>query len=334
MLQSAIIGRSFDGIRLTYQQSDFTVDAWLSKLVETGAGDNDVDFYGVYGTYSGLENISVSAYWMLVRDGVTAVDTNGGPGAEWFEDYLGLDEYNPTWLNTVGTRVWGAFGAFDYDWELAYQFGEADSVGALFAPMVYGDNNAEFDAFATDLELGYVIDMAWSPRVYLGGAFFEGEDNRDYRFGDRLLGGLRDTESSISFNRLFPGKPYSLLLGINQELSNFWQVRTGVSVKPTEKISVALKVAYFEIDEPFDTPVIPFVAVWTKPNDESLGWTTFLMSKYQYSSDLSIAVIWEHLFTGDGLEQGNFFARNGLEFVGGTDDADADYLHFDVQVKF
>jgi hypothetical protein len=34
------------------------------------------------------------------------------------------------------------------------------------------------------------------------------------------------------------------------------------------------------------------------------------------------------------LADGNYFARNGLELVAGTDDADADYLHFDVQIRF
>lgn len=333
-ITTAIIGRSFDGMRFTYAQNGVELDGWWTKLSETFSGDDDVDFYGLYGTYSALENVKFSLYWMLLRDGVTATDTTLGPGGEWVENLFGVDDYSPTTLHTIGTRIWGNIGAFDYDWELAYQFGEADNVGALFVPLVYGDNEADFDALATDLSLGYTFDMAWNPRIYVGGAFFEGEDNRDFRFGDRVFGGIRGTESSVSFNRLFPGKPYSLILGINQELSNFWQLRTGVNVKPTEKISVAFKVAYFEIDEAFDTPVIPFLAPWTRENDEDLGWTTFLMAKYQYSPDISIAILWEHLFTGDGLEQGNFFARNGLEFVGGTDDDDADYVHFDVQVKF
>ncbi|MCF6286114.1 MAG: alginate export family protein [Candidatus Hydrogenedentes bacterium] len=333
-ITTAIIGRNYDGIRLTYQNDDLVVDGWWYKLGESFAGDNDVDFYGIYGTYSGLENVNLSAYWMMIRDGATATDTTLGLGGEWFEDLVGVDDYNSTNLHTIGTRIWGGFGAFDFDWELAYQFGEADSVGALFAPLVYGDDDANFGNFATDLVLGYTLDMAWQPRIYIGGALFEGEDNRDYRFGDRIFSGFRSTESSISFNRLFPGKNYSPLLGIGQELSNFWTLKAGVNVKPTEKISGGFRVAYFEIDEAFETPVIPFIAFWTRENDSELGWTTFLWTKYQYSEDLSIKLVWEHLFHGDGLERGQFFARNGLEFVGGTDDDDGDYVHFDVQIKF
>lgn len=331
-IATAIIGRSFDAIRLTYGASELQVDAWWSKLIERRAGDDDLDFYGVYGTYSGLEHLNLSAYWMLVRDGRSPEDTALGPVGEWYEDLLGLDDYGPSYLHTVGARLWGDLGALDYDWELAYQFGAADNVGALFAPVRYGDTDADFGHFATDLELGYTLDTAWSPRVYVGGAWFEGEDNRDFTFADWFFPG--EGRASLSFNRLFPGKPYSLLLGINQDLSNFWQLRAGVSAKPSEKITLGAKVAYFEIDEPFETPVLFFYPAWTRENDKELGWTTFLSAKYQYSPDLSITVVWERLFVGDGLEQGQFLARNGLELVAGTDDDDADYVHVDVQLKF
>lgn len=331
-ITTAIIGRNFDGARYTYTSDLIDVDAWGMKLAESLAGDNDIDYYGIYGTYKGLEQLKISAYWMLVRDGSTASDTTLNPAGEWVEARLGLDDYDPTCLHTIGARLFGATGSFDYDWELAYQFGEADRVGALFAPALYGDTSAEFGNFATDLELGYTIDMAWQPRVFLGGAFFEGEDNRDFRYRDWFLPG--EGNASVSFNRLFPGASYSMTLDIGQELSNFWQLRAGIAAKPTEKISLLFRVAHFETDEPFDAPVWPAFAAWTHPNDKDLGWTTFLMGKYQYSQDLSIAMIWEHLFTGDGLEQGQFFARNGLEFVGGTAGEDSDYIHGDVQIKF
>lgn len=331
-IATAIIGRSFDGVRLTWTPADFEVDAWWMKLNETIAGDEDLDFYGVYGTWKGLETVKVSLYWMLARDGNEPVDTTLGPAGEWFESLLGLDDYDPTWQHTAGARIWGSHGAFDYDGEIAYQFGNADHVGGLFTPVTYGDTDADFGNFATDLEVGYTLDRGWNPRFYVGGAWFQGEDNREFRWEDVLFPG--EGRASVSFNRLFPGTPYSLNLGITQELSNFWQIRAGATAKPTEKITLGAKVAYFEIDEAFETPVLFFYPAWTRPNDKELGWTTFLMAKYQYSADLSLALVWEHLFVGDGLEQGHFFARNGLELVAGTDNDDADYIHFDLQLKF
>lgn len=331
-IATAIIGRNFDGARVTYASDSLEVDAWATKLLESGAGDNDVDFYGVYGTYKGLEQLKLSAYWMLIRDGATANDTNLGPVGEWVEERFGFDDYDPTYLHTIGARLFGGTAAFDYDWELAYQFGEADAVGAMFSPVLYGDSGASFGNFATDLEVGYTVDMAWQPRIFVGGALFEGEDNRDFSYGDWFFPG--EGNASISFNTLFPGVPYSMTLGIGQDLSNFWQLRAGITAKPTEKISLLFRVAHFETDEAFEIPVWALFPGWTGTNDDDLGWTIYLMGKYQYSQDLSIALVWEHLFTGDGLDQGQFFARNGLEFVGGTDGEDADYVHCDLQIKF
>jgi hypothetical protein len=341
-ITTAIIGRSFDAARATYFWDDFTLDAWASTLVER-FNTEDVKFYGVYGTYDGWEPLSVSAYYMLIHDGVDLADTTGSGFLEWFEDRVGLDQYKDTFLNTVGMRLFGQSAGFDYDWELAYQFGDADAAGVGFRPFIYGDNQAEFDNFATDIQAGYTFDAPWSPRVYLGYALFQGEDNRDYDLVHTLFPRLTRPESSISFNRLFPGKNYSLILGIGQDLSNFWQARGGIGVSPTEKIDLGLKVAYMEIDEPFElprywapfgTPVWVGPAWWTRTASEELGWTTTLTASYQYSDDLAFRLLWEHLFTGDGLAEGNFFAHNGLEFVGGTDDQDADYVHFDIQLTF
>ncbi|MBI2425023.1 MAG: alginate export family protein [Candidatus Hydrogenedentes bacterium] len=334
-ITTAIIGRSWDAARVTYSGEQFTVDAWWSKLAENTAveQDGDIDFYGVYGDYKHSDALNASAYWMLVRDARSFGFTQGQSPVDVLEGFLGLDKHENTYLNTVGTRFYGKSSGFDYDWELAYQFGEADAVGFMFRPFgAYGDDDAEFGSLGTDLEAGYTLDMKWSPRVFLGGAFFEGEDNRDISFGEWLFGG--EPESSISFNRLFPGKPYSLILGIHQELSNFWQMRGGVSLAPSEKVTAGLNVAYFVSDEPFDRPAFPGLSFLTRETDDELGWTTFLWGKYQYSQDLSFMLVWEHLFTGDGLADGNYFARNGLELVGGTDDQDADYVHFDVRVSF
>lgn len=56
-------GLSHDGVRITYSPDNFTVDAWWAKLTDTSPmeEDGDVDFYGIYATYSGFEPLSVSA---------------------------------------------------------------------------------------------------------------------------------------------------------------------------------------------------------------------------------------------------------------------------------
>ncbi len=347
-ITTALIGRSFDGIRATYGDGPVTVDAWWSKLNEVAAleEDGDVDFYGVYGSYDAGKALNASLYWMYIRDAGSLNDTNFTFPAEWLENLFGLDDYDPTHLHTVGTRIFGAVRGFDYDLELAYQFGDADRAGFGFKPngLRYGDDDAEFDAWGGDLEVGYAFDMAWKPRVYLGGAYFEGEDRRDISFVE-WLSPFYEGDASISFNRLFPGKPYSFILEIGQDMSNFWQIRGGVTARPNDAVTVGVQAALYGVDETFEAPksisigrfkvpLAPNLSFWTEESDDNLGVTTHVFVNYQYSEDLVVRAGWEHLFTGDGLADGNFTHRYGLEFNGGTSDDDADYFYVDTSLKF
>src|SRR5690606_19427375 len=128
-----------------------------------------------------------------------------------------------------------------------------------------GDDGAEFDTWATDLEVGYTFDnMPWSPRVYVGGAYFEGQDNRDLSFFE-WVSPFNRPDASVSFNRLFPGKPYSAILEIGQDMSNFWQVRLGATARPADALTLGLQAAYFAVDESFDEPLSFSLGGWKVP---------------------------------------------------------------------
>jgi hypothetical protein len=340
-------GLSFDALRLTYGTDLFSVDAWAAKLNERFAAeeDGDVDFYGVYGSYTGLEEISIDAYWLMVRDAISLNDTNFVWFPEWIEDWLGVDDYDPTYLHTFGLRGAGTIGAFDFELEGAYQMGDADSAGFTFAPFLYGDDGAEYDGnWAVNGEVGYTFDMNYQPRVFLGGAWFTGEDERDLTFWE-WLNPFNRPEASISFNRLFSNWEYSQFLDIFGDMSNFWTARLGFKAAPTESVDVLLKGSYFQVDESFDAPrhvrigryrvpVAPNLSFWTEENDDSVGIEAELSAVYRYSEDLSVEAGWAHLFLDDGLEDGNFTARNGLVFNGGSSDDDADYVWVETRLTF
>ena len=63
-ITTAIIGSSFDGIGATYSTDTLDVDAWFSKLNETGASeeDGDIDFYGIYATCKAVDWLNASVY--------------------------------------------------------------------------------------------------------------------------------------------------------------------------------------------------------------------------------------------------------------------------------
>jgi len=351
---SYYFGRSFDGLRLGYATDLFSVDAVWAKLAENSPieEDSDVDLYGVYGSYLGIEDITLDAYWFLVRDGLARKDTNTAFLASWIEDLFGVDDYDPTYLHTIGLRGAGTIGAFDFEAEAAYQWGDAGSVGALFAGAgrlsPYGDDEAEFSGWAGNLELGYTFDMAWTPRVFLGGAYFDGEDNRDLNFW-QWLGAVAcpywSVDSSVSFNRLFSNWEYSPILD-NGNLSNMWLARGGITVNPTESLKWTVSATYFQTLEAYEShwPVFslfgtrvvlfPNMSFWSKENSDDLGWEVATSLKYAYSEDLSFEVGYTHLFTGDGLAEGNFNQLNGLGFNGGIGDDDADYAYFETKVSF
>ncbi|HUW60579.1 MAG TPA: alginate export family protein, partial [Candidatus Bathyarchaeia archaeon] len=250
---------SFDAVRATYATDLFSVDAWWAKLADTSPveEDGDTDFYGVYASYLGIENVTFDAYYLLLRDAQALAATNGTFIAEWLEDVFAVDNFDPTYLHTVGMRGAGTLGAIDFEAEVAYQFGEAGAAGITFAGAgllsPYGPDDAEFDNWGANLEVGYTFDAPMSPRIYIGGAYLGGEDTRDIGFVD-WLGAVAcpfwSASSSVSFNRLFSNWVYSEFLA-NSDLSNAWVGRAGISVNPTENTNLLLAVSYFETLEPY-----------------------------------------------------------------------------------
>jgi len=336
---------SFDGIRLTYEKGPIAVDAFGMKLNENfkDFGDGDAELYGLYGSYTGLEDVTLDLYWLLLRDGADIEDVRGTPFVEFVEDLLGVDNYNTTTIHTIGLRGAGAWGGLDLEGEIAYQFGDASAIGATFAPVIYGDDSARYSTWAGNITLGYTFESAWNPRVYLGGEYYGGEDNRDRSLLE-MLNPFDAPDASVSFNRLFTSWEADWFLDTNN-LSNVWILKAGVSANPTEKIEAGLDVYYFETVDTFRSPVLgrfgasrmPVYALtpWGgKESDPTLGTETVLWMTYAYSDDLLFEAGWAHFFTGDGLEDGNFVDQNGLGFFGGLDNDDGDYFYMGSTITF
>lgn len=199
-------GLSYDALRLTYGTDTFTLDAFWAKLAEGGIadefGDNDVDLYGIYGSYLAVENWVFDGYWLFVRE-----DGVGTGGFATDSD-----------LHTIGARGAGVCGAFDFELEAAFQFGDVDS-------------GPDWDGWAANFVGGYTFDVSYQPRLFLGAAFFEGGDGTDN-----------------GFNRLFSN--YEYVAGVTTtELSNAWLVDIGIMLHPTESTMVMGQLTYLEADE-------------------------------------------------------------------------------------
>lgn len=329
----------YDGVTLTLTPEPFTIDLFWTKLEENSPleQDGDVDFSGIHAEWAHSDAFRPSLYWYWLRDARATSDTSYGVIGEHLEALLGLDDYPVTNLHTIGTHIEGDVGAWDYLLRGAYQFGDASSVGVNYRRFVYGDDDADFDAWAADGEVGYTLDMTWSPRVYLGGAYFSGEDNRDLNFWEWLIAPVLAPRASVSFNRLFAGGVYTWHFDPNKDFSNFWQIRGGVEFTPLPDLSVLFRVAHFEAVEPFDRPIPGLGTTFsflTDKSDTDLGTSIYTVLTYNFSEDYEFKLGWEHLFAGDGLREGNYTSRYGHQFMGGIDDDDADYFFFESKLAF
>ncbi len=157
--QPYFYGLSFDALRLTYATDQFSVDAFASKLAENSPlqEDGDIDFYGVYGSYLGVENMNFDAYWFLVRDAA---------------NFAGSQD-----THTFGLRGAGKVDAFDFEADGAYQ-------------LVNRDGISDSDAWGGNLEVGYTFDMCTTPRLYIGTAYYQGAEGDDLAF-NRLFASKR-----------------------------------------------------------------------------------------------------------------------------------------------
>lgn len=330
-------GLSFDAVRVTYDAETFTIDAWASKLFESMSDffEDDLNFYGIYATCKAVENVVFDIYWMLLEDDRPIPnDLAVIPNGDFLSGLLGVGSYDKTMLHTIGIRSAGKFDAFDFDLELAYQFGEADHIGKLFRVGLIGDDDAEFDNWAGKIDLGYTFDFWRKPRVFASFRYFSGEDKRAVSLWE-WLNPFYKPEASVSFNRLFSNEIVSGALDLWNDLSNAWWVRLGAHGAVTDCLRAILCVTYYEAVETFERPAWPYIFPWwTEKSDDYLGTELTLFFEYQYSPDLVIEFGWSHLFVGDGMTEGNFIRWNGMLYTGGTDDDGADYVYAGCRLSF
>jgi hypothetical protein len=213
-------GLSFDAIRLSYATDQFKVDAFAAKLAESfqNFGKGDVDLYGVYGSYIGIENVTLDAYWLYVQDSTI------------------VDKYID--IHTFGLRGAGTLSGFDFDAEVAYQMGKVDGQPSA-CPFGFGEADVKYGTFGANAELGYTFDMAWQPRVFGKFAYYGGgKPDHSCWSNDRTL----------PFNRLFSDISYSPFLDNNRNLTNLMFYGLGVQVMPTECVSLKIMGAFLDMD--------------------------------------------------------------------------------------
>lgn len=161
--------RRFDAVKLLYSEQTWNVEAFYAKpvVVKRKSADNwneQYDFYGLYSTYKGWANPVLDLYFFGVDRTEDTVNPNGRSGDQS--------------VYTLGSRLFGRVGPWDYDAELTGQWGHwaGDTV----------------QAWGWAIDGGYTFEEApWKPRFGSGVDWTSGdEEPRDGKVG--------------TFNQLFP----------------------------------------------------------------------------------------------------------------------------------
>ncbi len=146
----------FDGVKIAYKAAHLNVDAFAmaNAHVQTGVFDNtstsNVNFWGIYSTYSMPKNVHLDFYFL----GIDRANARFDEGV--------ADESR----QTIGTRFSRNCRGFVYNFEAIYQFGS------------FGLDVIR--AFGVSSEIGYVFDKVKGiPIVKVKSDFISGDKNKD-----------------------------------------------------------------------------------------------------------------------------------------------------------
>jgi hypothetical protein len=285
------VGRVFDAAKLRFENDTFWVDAFGGRVVLINDGSfnvaNDYDWFsGVYASTRTLIPKQETQVYFLSRNtspqsptATTGSPQAGGPTAR--------DIY------TVGMRVKslpGQFGAWDYDAEMAGQFGD------FFDPTLAKD--LDHQAFAAHVAGGHTWKDAWSsPRAGLEYNYATGDsDSTDNKHG--------------TFENLFPTnhKFYGFMDFVSWQ--NIHNVRLTTSAKPVKGLTLTGDYHLFWLADTADL----FYSVsgaarrtggyGIQPaNDSFVGSEIDLVATYQVKSFGAVQAGYGHFFRGGYVKQ-------------------------------
>ncbi len=265
--------RTFDGIKIFADLADWRLDAFAVRPVindrrNLDDEDEKIDFYGFYSTWKGTKALAADFYFLMLKNNNLAANANGTTGRRT--------------VYTIGNRLWGRRGSWDYETEAAAQFG-------TFA----GDRVRAWMATAGT---GYTFaDVAWKPRI---GLLY------DYASGDRNPGdGTHST-----FNQHFPlGHAWFGYLDLVGR-SNIHAIKAQLKVKPSRKITVWADFHTFFADQDRDALYSASgtaIRTPTSSGSHKIGHELDLTMKYAIDKHTTALVGWAHLWPG------GFIGRTG-----------------------
>ena len=284
--------RRFDAAKLFYEHEKFNLDVFYARPIPIAIGEalnrkpdtfrEEAHFYGLYGTYKAIPRHVFDLYFLGLNDKGRRTNANGRIGDES--------------IYTIGGRLAGHTGGFDYDGELAGQWG-------TFA----GDT---VQAWAGAVDAGYTWKKtSWSPRLGIGFDFGSGDDNPT----DKTHG---------TFNQLFP-LSHAFLGYIDLfARQNVLATNVNLTLKPIKKLTTKLAWHTFWNDSKRDAIYNAGRAAGRRnrfgSSGHDVGNELDLTIKYGIDPHSSVLFGYSH-----------FWGNNFIRSTGPSQDADFIYLQYE-----
>ena len=265
------VRQSFDGIRLILAVNKWRIDAFATKPVETNAGvfddspDHTRSFWGAYATTAipGRENGNIDLYYF----GLDRKSATFNQGTE--------REQRPS----VGSRLWGHPGPWDYNFEVLVQWG------------TFGRGNIRAWTVASDT--GYA-KHSWPlhPRIGLKADIASGDKNPA-------------SPDLQTFNGLFPKGAYfseADLIGP----ANFADLHPSATLSLSKRLSLTVDGDFFWRESTHDGiygVAVNLVRTGRLSNARYIG--SHSSAEFEYRLDRHTTIIWNylHFFPGPFLRE-------------------------------
>jgi len=288
-LDWATARRRFDGVKLFARTEAWDVEVFYVKPVlvqrkQRDRYDEDFDFYGVYATIKSIPRHKVDIYFFAVDNTADLRNPNSRSGDK--------STY------TLGTRFSGNTAAFDYEAELAGQWGHwaGDTV----------------EAWMVAVDGGYTFDDPHKPRFGVGFDWATGDED--------------PTDSRVqTFDQLFPlGHKYLGYLDLVGR-QNVIAANASISFWPIpETVRAAVAWHYFwldhESDALYNAAGVPTRRDATGNSGREVGSELDVTASWQMDIHSSFLAGWSHLWDADFIHD-----------TGVSEDADLFYIQYSLK---
>ena len=218
-------GLSWDGIKTSIRPFEkLVVDILGAKMAKLKSEDPDIYLTGLYTTYKIYKEGSLEGYLFYNKGGFPISH----------REFV-LNESGQQWF-TVGARLAGKLGRFDYELEPEFQWGKVKTA--------VGDGKDIVRAFGGHFDLGYTFKLPWEPRLFGSYSYGSGDNNPfDGRYTEFHGTTFNDDSGLFGDMKVIPDQSGVTVNDIHASGLQIWV--GGLQVKPLPKLGVTLRAHYF-----------------------------------------------------------------------------------------